>query len=386
MLRTRIEIDLPGVDVLRGMGPVEWVRSLFGEPIDLRTGQQRTTVSAFSLLEGLYRGFRRAGITDAVSFLVDRRAIYVDTQEVTHDLDLVWKAAQERGVLERPFEEMHLVLTRHQAGLHLLFDLRLTAKVMSGEPHLTIDVSGRPEELRIRRGESAQEYHLRIQEITRNEGGPEAYLAAMDAIATDLADALQRDVPGARTEVVGARVQIVKPGARELGRFRQLRFGEEVTTPTYRPVPSRTHRGAYADPFVHYWYDPYWDLTHWMLLSSMMHHHWHTPDVVVVDSSGATLFDGAHPDPALLGGVVDPVEIGADGVHVDASVPEASTWGGDDLASSDSWGASDTSDASGTSDSWGDGGGSDAGDAGGSSCGSSCGGSSCGSGCGGGGD
>ena len=108
------------------MGPIEWVRSLFGEPIDLRSGQVQTTVSAFSLFTGLYRAFVRAKITDAVSFLVDKRVIYVDTQEVTHDLDLVAQAAQQRGVLDRPFREMHLVLTQHRAGIHLLFDLRVS--------------------------------------------------------------------------------------------------------------------------------------------------------------------------------------------------------------------------------------------------------------------
>jgi hypothetical protein len=392
MLKTRIEVDLPGVEVLRSMGPIEWIRSLFGERIDLRSGQVQTTISAFSLLEGLHKAFSRVGVTDAVSFLVDKRVIYVDTQEVTHDLTLVWQAALERKVLDRAFHEMHLVLTRHQAGIHLLFDIRLTARVVQGDPHLTVDIAGRPEELRIRRGESAQEYALRIQHLTSNDGGAEAYRDALDAIGQDVATALRHEIPGAVAEVVPSKVQLVRPGNKQLSNFRHLQFGQDVTEPSYRPVPSKARHGAYADPFVYYWHDPYWDFTNFLLISSMLnHHHWHTPEVIVVDSGGQQLFDGAHVDPSTIEPVLDQVELGADGVQVDQSIPDAG-WGGDDLAQSDAWGSSDvgSSDSWGSSDSGGsDGwGGSDVGSSdssSGSSCGSSCGGSSCGGGCGGGG-
>jgi hypothetical protein len=280
---------------------------------------------------------------------------------------------------------MHLVLTRHQAGLHLLFDARVNLRAMEGDPHLTVEVSGRPEELRIRRGESAQEYALRVRELTRNDGGAEAYRRALQQIAEDVAHHLVRELPGARVEVVDAQVQIVRPGQRELARFRGLRFGRDVVEPSYRPVPTQARAGAYADPFVYFYYDPYWDFTSYLLIDSMLHlHHWHTPDVVVVDPSGAPLFDGAHVD-AGEAGLLDAVSVGDD-VSVSSVVPDQSGWGGDFVATGagdlGGWGGSDTSSSDGG---WG---GSDAGssDGGGSSCGSSCGGSSCGGGCGGGGD
>ncbi|MEQ1571479.1 MAG: hypothetical protein ABMA64_37980, partial [Myxococcota bacterium] len=331
MLKAKIEIGLPAVDVLRRLGPIEWVRELFGETLDRRSGTVESTVTAWSLFSGLYRTFSRAGITDAISFLVDRKPIYVDTREVTHDLQLVEEAATEARVLERPFREMHLVLTAHTAGLHLLFDVRVSARVLEGDPNVTVDVIGRPEELRVRRGETAQEYALRVQELTRNAGGIDAYRAVLTELTSDLALALQRDLPGAVATVVDAKVQVVRPGAREVAKFRNLTFGRDVVDPTYRPVPTHARAGAYADPYVYYWYDPYWNFTNFLLLDSMLHHsHLHTPDVIVVDPSGNALYDGAHWQTATGDGwTAADVGFSADGgVAVDPSVPDASAWGG----------------------------------------------------------
>jgi len=86
MLKARIAVDLPSAETQRSMGPVEWVRSLFGAQIDLRSGKEELTVCAFSLVEGLIAGFARAGVADVLSFLVDRQVVYLDSNDVPDDL------------------------------------------------------------------------------------------------------------------------------------------------------------------------------------------------------------------------------------------------------------------------------------------------------------
>jgi hypothetical protein len=388
MLKAKIEVELPNVDVLRRLGPIEWVRSVFGATIDRRSGEVETTVSAFSLFEGLYEAFERVGVTDAVSFLVDRRAVYVDTEEVTDDLQLVRQAADERGVLKRPFKEMHLVLAAHRSGAHLLFDSRVTSRVVEGEAHLIVEVSGRPEALRVQPGEGAADYAGRVRGLVSD--GLTEHRATLRAVADELAQAIRARVPGAKVKVVDARVQVVRPTRRQVGRFGHLPFGDDVVPPAYRPVPSRARAGAYADPYVYYWHDPYWDFTNWVLLDALMHDSHHHHDVSVVDASGAP----ASLEAGDAGWGFADVSVG-DYISVDPSLAaeaasavsdphDPARWGtSEEVSSSDGWGGSDTSDGWGGSDtsSSSDSSGSDSS---GSSCGSSCSSSSCGGGCGGG--
>jgi hypothetical protein len=390
MIKARIAVDLPSAEYDRRLGPIEWVRTLFGAEIDLRSGREELTIGAFSLLEGTWRAFQRVGVHDAISFLVDKRVIYLDTNEVTHDLDLVWQSAGDRGVLDAKFKEMHLVCTHHEGGLHVLFDVRVTADVVLGDAEMVVDVSARPEELRIQAGETAEAFSARVKQFSADEGKIEQHRLYLDDMVRELGAALEREIVGARVLVDRAEVKVVRPGARQIAKFGKLGFGGSVAQAQYRPTPSAARTGAYADPFVYYWYDPYWDLTSWILIDAMLHdHHWsHASHVHVVDGGGSELFTGASASDyasSADGWGSDAVSFTDDGVSVDTSaLPSdgdggSSSWG-------DGWGSSDV----GSSDGWG---GSDVGgsDSGGSSCGSSCSsgsscGSSCGGGCGGGGD
>jgi hypothetical protein len=89
-----------------------------------------------------------------------------------------------------------------------------------------------------------------------------------------------------------ASVQIIRPDARQISRFRELGFGDSVSEPAYRPVPTRQRYGAYADPFYYYYYDPYYDFMSWVLVDSMIHSAWHPGYVHVVDPGGAFLYSG----------------------------------------------------------------------------------------------
>jgi uncharacterized membrane protein YgcG len=395
MLKSAITVDLPSAVADRSKTAVEWVRSLFGARLDLRSNQEELTISALSLVAGMVEGFAAAGIKDVISFVVDKRVVYLDTREVTDDLELILAAAEQKRILERPFKEMHLVLSHKEAGLHALIDVRIRNRVLLGEEEMHLDLSARLEELQIQAGESADAYRARIEAFMKDQGRTEGYRASLDELTRRIADKLSLTLVGARARVEPAVVQIIRPGAPQLGRFRKLAFGGGVERPHYRPVPTYQRSGAYADPFFYYYYDPYYDFMSWVMLDSMLHqHYWHSPTIQVVDTSGALVGTGAQVDTATGDWAGrDAVTVGSDGVAVDSSIPALddtrSDWFSSDASSpvdvGGGWSDSSSSDGSSSDSASSCSGGSS--DSGGSSCssGSSCGGSSCGGGgCGGG--
>jgi hypothetical protein len=391
MFRSKVTVDLPSIEQKRSMGPIEWVRSLFGAQIDLGTGKEELTMTAWSTLEGLYRSLQRAGVRDAISFLVDRKAIYVDSSEIEDDLSLVWKSAREKRVLDKPFKEMHLVLAHREGGLHLIFDIKIHSQVLLGDPELVIDISGRPEALRIRPGESAEQFTARVRSWADEPAERERLRLMMQARLELIAD-----LPGAVVDVQAAYVELIKPDARRISALGKLEFGDEAAEPGYHTVPTKRQPGAYGmDPYRHYYYDPYWDLASYMMISSMFAHShaWHSPHVVVVNTQGQVLHTGEDiPSSAEAGWNESAVSVGEEGLQIDPEVEaEAESMGESEVDPGEA-GEAGESEAGESEGGWGEGESADSSDSGDSSSsdsscssgdGGSCG-SSCGGGCGGG--
>jgi hypothetical protein len=369
------------------MGPIEWVRSLFGAKIDLRSGKEELTVGAFSLVEGLLAAFESAGVTDAISFLVDKKVVYVDTNDVPDDLPLIAKAAEQTEILDKPFREMHLVLAHRSQTLHTIFDCEIESSVVLGHAEMTVDVSSRLVALQIQPGETADKYAERVKAFAAQGESFEPGRRELDVLVAKVTDALRGKLVGARTSHDDAKVELIRPDRRQIAKFGELGFGDDVRAPQYRAVPTTQRIGAYADPFYYYYYDPYYDFMSYVLVDAMIHDAvWHSPNVYVVEPSGSMLFTGtdapSHANDAWVGH--DAVQFSDGGVNVDSSSWSSSD---DGLFSSMYSGASSGSDGGGSSCAS-SGGGSDSGGSScssSSSCGSSCsGGSSCGSSCGGG--
>jgi hypothetical protein len=389
MLKSAITVELPHVVADRHKTAGEWIRGLFGAKLDLSGDHEELTISALSLVAGLVEGFAAAGVKDVISFIVDKKVVYMDTNEVDDDLSLLLAAGEQKGILGKRFSEMHLVLSHREAGLHVLVDVRIHNRVLLGEEQMGVVLSARVEELRVQPGESAADYRARIDAFMADTARTNTDRLALDGLTRRIADKLGRALVGARTTAHPAIVQIIRPDAPQLARFRRLPFGGEVEAPRYRAVPTYQRAGAYADPFYYYYYDPYYDFMNWAMLDSMMHNaYWQSPAVLVVNPAGDALGTGDH-----LATVTDRWA-GRDAVTFDGggtvavsdSIPDydASTspgWSaGDASAGGGDWGGAD---ASGGDSSSSDGGSSDGGSS--SSCGSSCSsGSSCGSSCGGG--
>jgi hypothetical protein len=379
MLKSRIVVDLPSVETHRRMGPIEWVRSLFGAKIDLRSGKEELTVGAFSLVEGLTEAFASVGVTDAISFLVDKKVVYLDTNDVPDDLPLIAKAAEAAEILDKPFREMHLVLAHRSATLHTILDCTIESKVVLGQAEMEIEVSSRLVDLQIKPGETAEQYGERVKAFAAQAESFEPGRRELDQLVERVAAALRGKLVGANVTRDDAVVQIIRPDRRQIGKFGDLQFGAFVRAPQYRAVPTTQRAGAYADPFYYYYYDPYYDFMSYMLVDSMIHDAmWSSPHVHVVDPTGSMLFTGdqaaGHANDNWVGH--DAVQVTDGGVIVDnsswADSHDAGSWSSDLGSSSCSSSSSSSCSSSSSSSSC----------SSGSSCGSSCGGaSSCGSSC-----
>jgi hypothetical protein len=289
-------VDLPSAETERRKGPIEWVRALFGAQIDLRSGREELTVGALWLVEGLVEAFAAMGVDDVISFIVDEEVVYLDAEDVPGDLPMILRAAERSGVLDRKFHEMHLVLAHRSEALHTIIDCQVKNGVLLGEAEMTIALSGRIRELQIRRGETARRYAERVQAFAAGGETFEPTRRELDALTERIANELTSVLRGAKVTREAAAVQLVRPDARQVGRFGRLGFGGEVRTPTYRAIPTARRDGAYDDPFYYYHHDPYYDFTSYLLVDSMIHHGaWRSPHVRVVDPAGAALFAGDDP-------------------------------------------------------------------------------------------
>jgi hypothetical protein len=293
MYKSKITVDLPSVETHRSMGPIEWLRSLFGTKIDLRSGIEEVTVTAMSLAEGLVDAFKKAGVDDVISFLVDKRVVYMDLNEVEHDLPLLLAAAEGANLLSMPFKEMHVVLSDKSPTLHTLIDCAITNRAVLGEAELTMVLSARLVELQVRKSESAQAYAERVKIFATRTESFDPARHELDALSERLANALSSCLVGAKVRREAALVEMIRPEARQIAKFRELKFGDSVRTPSYRAVPTPRRSGAYVDPFFYYYYDPYYDFTSYLLVESLVHHAaWHSPHVTVVDPAGSPLYTG----------------------------------------------------------------------------------------------
>jgi hypothetical protein len=324
MLKSTIAIDLPSTLAGRTMTTAQWARDLFESRLDLRGDHEELTISAMSLVAGLVEGFSGAGVDDVISFVVDKRVIYVDTRDVDGDLEEILAAARHREILENPFNEMHLVLSRKESGLHVLIETCIRNRVLMGDDEMNIELSARIEELQIQPGDSAEAYRARIESFMKDIARIAAYRQALDAVTRRIADAVTLTLRGTRTQAHPAVVRIIRPGIEQLARFRKLPFGANIERPHYRPVPTYLRSGAYADPFFYYYHDPYYDLMNWVMLDSMLHQgHWRSPAVEVIAPSGVPLGNGADLTRATHAWEGrDTVSIRPDRVTVDPSIPD----------------------------------------------------------------
>ena len=201
MHTSRISVDLPSAETDRRRSPIEWLRSLFGAQLDLRSGREELTVGALWLIEGLVEAFAAAGVRDVSAFVVDRQVVYQDAEEdVPDDLPLLVRAAELAGVLDREFHEMSLALVHHGPGLHTTIDCRIKNGVLLGEAEMTIVLSGLPVGTAAGGGGAGGE-----------AAGGEAARRALDVLTERIANELATILAGARVTREAATIAAAAP-------------------------------------------------------------------------------------------------------------------------------------------------------------------------------
>ena len=327
MLYSSIHVDLPSEELLRRKTALEWIAGLIGRNVALGTGEgELRTVTGLSLFERIVAGLSEVGITDVLSVLVDHKLAYVDTDANSGDLATAVAELDARGLLERPFESMHMVLSRRHEGLHALVDVRLHRRVAIGAPELQIALAGRVEALQIRRGEGPSDYAERLRAVAREPAPIVRAQAEFAQLVTDTAAALERALAEQVMSIDRSPVELrlVRPGPRALDRFRRLAWGPAVQMPSYRAVPAGQGSRAAQEPFRRHYDDPYFDFATWVLLTEIVAGRgWLGLDYAVLDEAGERLWGPANAvGQAPVGGdVADPVTIVDGAVVVDPAVP-----------------------------------------------------------------
>ncbi|MFO7567256.1 MAG: hypothetical protein R6X02_31720 [Enhygromyxa sp.] len=328
MLYASIQIDLPDEELLRRKTPLDWLAGLIGREPQLETGESLSTVTGLSVFERVVEALTDIGITDVLSVTVDRKVVYVDVDPNSGDLPRAVGELDARGVLERPFEAMQMVLSHRAEGLHTLVEVDLQRRVTGAVPELTLAFAGRVDETLVRQGETPELFAQRLRALAHNPADIASARDRFTELVAASARALKQRLGELALEVATTptSLRLIRPGPRALDHFRRLTWGPAVRMPSYRPVPVRERHGAYDDLFYHHYFDPYFDFVAWVTITELVAGcRWPGLDFEVVDESGRRLFGAADaPGQAAVGGDYGgtPVRIEGEQLVVDSAVPE----------------------------------------------------------------
>lgn len=276
-----------------GRGLVGWAREIWGSDAARARVTEAFGEQALERLAAVGGALEAAGLGDAVHVFADEQALYLDPGETPADLAKALAAAANSPALAADFSKLRLVCSAVDDELHLLADVQIAGRKAKGPNWLDVALAARARGLAVEPGETAGAYRDRVLERIRRSGALEAMLATVDDRVTRLHDALAPQLVGHVLERTPATARLIRTGTKQVGRFRNLGFGDAVRRPTYRAEPTHKRSGAYDSPFFYYYFDPYQDLLHWVVIEDMFQHGtWASPRVEVVDRTGARLFRG----------------------------------------------------------------------------------------------
>ncbi|MCB9641240.1 MAG: hypothetical protein H6727_20240, partial [Myxococcales bacterium] len=320
--------------------------------------------TGLDLLTRIAQAYASAGIDNAIALEIDQSPIYLDTEEREHDLDDMMRAAQSSNVLQKPFGNMHILLSHEEEGLRILFDIRADQDALAGEAPIQTDVSARLLQLQIQRGEDARNYSERLRAFAADPSKLDWSRQALESITQRVASHLRDTLPEAEIHHEPVTVRLQKLTPQQIGNFRNLSFGEGAQVPRMRSMqssaPQRSHsftryaapppahrRGArreddreeerprgrrrrreerespragrrrrrhqrqnrrplhrqplYVDVYDVYYYDPYYDFMLYSFFSCMLYdHYWHLPYVYILDPWGYALGSAFYAEDFLI--------------------------------------------------------------------------------------
>jgi hypothetical protein len=278
---------------------------------DLGDKQQSLTVAGREAFRRLMWGLDKSGFDNVLCALADDEVLWLDDAGTHHDLERLIAKVAETGALERGFDALEVVVSRRIDRLHCLIAIRVLDRVPAGEPEFKAQIVSRMNDLRVQPGESPRDYRDRIVAFMRDESNLERRLHAIADVSRQLARGIERSL-GAK--IVGespAEARIVVPGPEQVASFDGLAFGGEIPPPQYSARPRARTAGAYDDPHVRHYFDPYHDLLCWIMTRAILDEGvWRRPDVKLVHPHGVVL--ATANDPKSLSNLV--LDVPADAV------------------------------------------------------------------------
>lgn len=326
MLYANIHIDLPSEPVLRRQTLFGWLSSLIGRELEQPSPTHDVaTITGLSVFKPVTDALAQVDITDLLCVIVDSKIAYVDINEDSGDLASAVAELDARAALAREFEVMTMTLSDRREGLRTLVEVTLARRVTAATPELRLRFAARLDAMQIDRGDTPVSYARRLRALAADTN---ALLAARERFAA-LVNRTQHELTkqlGAlclSSSITPVELRLIRPGPRQLDHFRGLTWSQTVRLPKYRPLPIRGRKGAYDEPFYHYYYDPYFDFVAWVTLSEIAAGRgWLGLPFEVLDPDGAHAFGS---DDASRGAALELqpelVRLTEAGLEVDAQIP-----------------------------------------------------------------
>lgn len=339
MLESQFHIPLRGHDELREPTWLERLGRVVGasEP-ELRTGY-RLLDDPVQTVSTLFLGLHTAGLVDVRAVLIDDRLAFLDRGGEGALLARAHALTLRSLAGDRPFERLVVTAEVEHEGLQVLAHFEIRTPFRTGTDALQVHLSAKIDQLAPRPGEGARAYDRRIRAFASAYPQIEGYRLSLQGLGERVGEILAQAFDDAPIRYDGTWIRVVQVQPAQIGAFRDLLFGDEVVRPRYRPMPQFMRRGAYSDPFVYFYYDPYYDFLNWVLLDAVLYEAaWRTRDVRIVEPAGTLLFRGHEADKgAHSTGTLDAVGFTRTGhLRVNPVVPRPRV-SGDPLSDVDDW-------------------------------------------------
>ena len=285
--RARLTIDLPSEPLPADPALLAVLRWIF------TTGEsqqaERVVGSGLSWCQRLLGASAEGGLADIVALLVDDRELYLDQAQRSEAFAEVLGRVLRRGTLDGGFDGLKVTLSVVESGWHALAAISLRPQVARGEPEIDVHWSARSLALRIGPDETPATYCARITALARDAEACNAAFAPPDALLDRALAAWSTGLAPASIAVSRRRRVVVVPGPIQCGRLRHLGFGPALRDRSYRAKAPETRTGAYDEPHVYYYFDPYHDLLSWILATEIAEQRWRGPEIDLVDHEGKPL-------------------------------------------------------------------------------------------------
>ena len=315
-------IDLPSEELPPDPAILRVLRWIFTTD-DTKANRHELIGGGLEWCRRLMTASEHGGLDDLVALAADGEDLYIDKEQKEEDFTEVLDAIAQRGDLEGGFERMTVVLSGYYEDWHGLASIDLETQADAKTPEIGIDWSARSVGLRVGADETPASYVERIEKVCRDPEAAKKAFAPPEQLLDRSLERWRAELAPGVVEVKARRMRVVVPGPTQVGRFRNLGFGKTLRPRAYRPKAKETRIGAYDEPQVYYFFDPYHDLLSWVVAKEIVGSTFRGPPIALVDRQGDPLPIGPGAE-AQWEVPIDAVTITDGKLAVDERVPEVS--------------------------------------------------------------